>query len=64
VSTHTPKGTPKATPIWEKESRWTPETSEGELKGQTSMDCCALGTIENPVKRRCLKWARIAHLDM
>jgi hypothetical protein len=28
------------------------------------MDCCALGTVGKLLKRRCLKWARIAHLDI
>jgi len=55
---------PRQLPIWERESRWTPETSEGELKGQISMDCCVLGTIGKLLERRYLKWARIAHLDI
>ncbi len=55
---------PRQLPFWEKESRWTPETSECKLKGQISMDCCALGTVGKLLKRRCLKWARIAHLDI
>ncbi len=45
-------------------SRWSPETSECQLKGQISMDCCALGTVGKPLKLKCLKWARIAHLDI
>jgi hypothetical protein len=55
---------PRQLPFWERESRWTPKTSEGELKGQISMNCCALGTIEKILERTCLKWARIAHLDI
>jgi hypothetical protein len=55
---------PRQLPFWERESRWTSETSECELKGQISMDCCALGTVGKLLKRRCLKWARIAHLDI
>ncbi len=55
---------PRQLPFWERESWWTPETSEGELKGQISMDCCALGTIGKLLERRCLKWAHIAHLDI
>jgi hypothetical protein len=55
---------PRQLSFWERESRWTPETSEGELKGQISMDCCVLYTIGKLLKRRCLKWARISHLDI
>jgi hypothetical protein len=46
------------------ESRWTPETSETDLRGQISMACGALYINGNLLKRRCLKWARIAHLDI
>jgi hypothetical protein len=28
------------------------------------MDCCALATVRKLLKRRCLKWARNAHLDI
>jgi hypothetical protein len=55
VSTHTPKATPilgEGVPV------------ECELKGQISMDCCALGTVGKLLERRCLKRARIAHLDI
>jgi hypothetical protein len=55
---------PRQLPFWERESRWTPETLEGELKGQISMDFCALYTVGKILERRCLKWARIAHLDI
>jgi hypothetical protein len=55
---------PRQLPFGEKESRWTLETSEGELKDQISMDCCALYTVEKLLKLRCLKWACIAHLDI
>jgi hypothetical protein len=46
------------------ESRWTPETSEKDLRGQISMAHGALYIIGKLLKRRCLKWARIAHLDI
>ncbi len=55
---------PRQLPFMERESRWTPETSEYELKSQISMDSCALYTVGKILKRRCLKWARIAHLDI
>jgi hypothetical protein len=46
------------------ESRWTPEISESDLRGQNSMACGALYIIENLLERRCLKWSFIAHLDI
>jgi hypothetical protein len=46
------------------ESRWTPKTSESDCRGQTSMDCGVLHINGKLLKRRCLKWARIAHLDI
>jgi hypothetical protein len=46
------------------ESRWTPETSETDLRGQISMACGALYINGKILKRRCLKWALIAHLDI
>jgi hypothetical protein len=45
------------------ESRWTPETSESDCRGQTSMDCGVLYIIGKLLKRWYLKWARITHLD-
>jgi hypothetical protein len=55
---------PRQLPLWEVESRWTPETSESDCRGQTSMDCDVLYIIGKLLKRRYLKWARIAHLDI
>jgi hypothetical protein len=46
------------------ESRWTPKTSESDCRGQTSMDCEVLYINGKLLKRRCLKWARIAHSDI
>jgi len=60
VNTHTPK----ATPTWVMESRWTPETSESDCKGQNSMDCGVLYIIGKLLELRCLKRALIAHLDI
>jgi hypothetical protein len=37
---------------------------ETDLRGQISMACGALYINGNLLKRRCLKWARIAHLDI
>jgi hypothetical protein len=46
------------------ESRWTPETSESDFKGQTSMDCGVFYINGKLLKLICLKWACIAHLDI
>jgi hypothetical protein len=46
------------------ESRWTSKTSETNLRGQISMACGVLYIIGKLLERRCLKWARIAHLDI
>jgi len=45
-------------------SRWTLETSERDCRGQTSMDYGVLYIIGKLLKRKCLKWARIAHSDI
>ncbi len=55
---------PRQLPLWERESRWTPETSESHLRGQNSMACGVLYIIGKLLERRCLKWARITHLDI
>ncbi len=47
--------TPKATPTWEMKSRWTPETSESDCRGQNSMARGVLYISENLLKRRCFK---------
>jgi hypothetical protein len=56
--------TPKATPTWEMESRWTPEFLEGDCRGQNSMAWSVPYIIGKLLERRCLKWARIAHLHI
>jgi len=55
---------PKGVPLWELESRWTPETSESDFRGQNSMTCDVLYIIEKLLELKCLKWARIAHLNI
>jgi hypothetical protein len=55
---------PRQLPLWERESRWTPKTSESHLRGQNSMACGAFYIIGKLLERRCLKWARITHLDI
>jgi hypothetical protein len=46
------------------ESWWSPEYSEGDRQGQNSMAWRVLYTIGKILERRCLKWARITHLDI
>jgi hypothetical protein len=55
---------PRQLQLWEMESRWTPETSESNCRGQNPMACGVLYIIGKFLERRCLKWARIAHLDI
>jgi hypothetical protein len=55
---------PRQLPLWEMGSRWTSEISESNYKGQTSMSCSVLYIIGKLLKRKCLKWARIVHLDI
>jgi len=55
---------PRQLPLWEMESRWTPKTSESDRRGQTSMDYGVFYIIEKLLKRRCLKWARLDHLNI
>jgi len=55
---------PRQLPLCEMESRWTPEISESDCRGQTSISCGVLYIIGKLLERRCLKWARIAHLDI
>jgi hypothetical protein len=55
---------PRQLALWEMDSRWTPETSESDCRGQTSMSCGVFYIIGKLLKCKCLKWVRIAHLDV
>jgi len=55
---------PRELPLWELESRWTPESLESDCKGQNLMDWKVPYIIEFFLKRRCLKWAHMTHLDI
>jgi hypothetical protein len=55
---------PKDLPLWELESRWTPECSESDCKGQNSIAQKVLYTIRKLLKLRCLEWACMTHLDI
>ncbi len=46
------------------EFRWSPETLESDFRGQNLMACGVLYNIEKILKLRCLKWVRIANLDI
>jgi len=46
------------------ESRWTSKTSERNFRGQNSMSCNVLYIIGKLLELRCLKWARITHLNI
>ncbi len=51
--------TPKTTPTWEMESRWTFKTLESDFRDKNAMDCYVLYIIGKILERRCLKWARL-----
>jgi len=51
-------------PCWELESQWTPECSKNDRKGQNPMVQGVLHTIGKLLKRKCLRWARMTHLDI
>ncbi len=55
---------PRQLPLWEIESRWTPKTSESDCRGQNSMAHGVLYIMGKLLKLRCLKWVRMAHLDI
>jgi len=46
------------------ESRWTSKTSKTDLRGQNSISCGVFYIIGKLLERRCLKWSRIAHLNI
>jgi hypothetical protein len=46
------------------ESWWIPEISKSDFMGQNSMACDVFYIIGNLLELRCLKWARVAHLDI
>ncbi len=66
-----------ATPLWAKcedethtpksgdlESFETPKNSELDCRGQNTSHWGVLYTVEKVLKCRCLKWARIVHLNI
>jgi hypothetical protein len=55
---------PNELPCWELESQWTPESSNSDCKGQNPSPWRVIYIIEKLLKWRCLKWARMTHLDI
>ncbi len=55
---------PRQLPLWEMESLWTSKISKSDFRGQNSMTCGVLYIIGKLLELRCLKWARIAHLNI
>jgi hypothetical protein len=51
-------------PFWELESQWTSESSEGDCRDQNSLDLEVPYIIGKLLERRCLKWARMTHLNI
>jgi len=55
---------PSELPFWELEPQWIFEFSEGDCRGQNPLDWKVLYIIKKLLKRKCLKWARMTHLDI
>jgi hypothetical protein len=55
---------PSELPLGELESRWTPEPSKSDYRGQNTLHWGVFYIIGNLLKCRCLKWARMTHLDI
>jgi hypothetical protein len=63
MNPHTPKWTPTLGVGVPMESRWSPESSKSNCKGQNSLDWSVPYTIEKLLKTKCLKWAYMTHLE-
>jgi hypothetical protein len=64
MNTHTLKWTPMLGVGVPMDSRWTPESSKSDCKGQNPSPWRIHYIIGNLLKRRCLKWIRMTHLDI
>jgi hypothetical protein len=51
-------------PFWELEAQWTSKFLKGDYKGQNSLDSKVFYIFEKLLKRWCLKWARMTHLNI
>ncbi len=54
---------PSELSVWELESLWSPKFSKNNLRGQNSLYWRLLNAIEFFLKRRCLKWVCMIHLN-
>jgi hypothetical protein len=54
---------PSELPLWEFKSQWTLEFSENDCRGQNPLDWRVSYIIEKLLEPKCLKWARMTHLD-
>jgi hypothetical protein len=50
--------------FWELESRWIPEPSESNRRGQNTSHWRVIYIIGNLLKCKCLKWAHMTRLDI
>jgi hypothetical protein len=55
---------PNELPCWELESRWSPESSKSNYRGQNSLNWSIPYIIGKLLELRCLKWACMTHLDI
>jgi len=55
---------PSELPLWELDFWWTFESLGSNCKGQNPLEWKVLYIIGNILKLRCLKWARMTHLDI
>jgi hypothetical protein len=55
---------PRELPPWELESQWTLECSGSDFRGQNPMDWRVIYIIRKLLKRKCLKWVCMTHLDI
>jgi hypothetical protein len=55
---------PSELPFWKLESQWTSKFLKSDCKGQNSLDWNVIYIIEKLLKLKCLKWARMTHLDI
>jgi len=55
---------PSELPLWELESQWTHKFSEGNYRGQNSLDGGVTYIIGKLLELRCLKWVCMTHLNI
>jgi len=55
---------PRQLPLGELESQRTPKSSKSDYRGQNPLVWKVLYIIRKMLKRRCLKWVHITHLDI